>query len=123
MSVIFQSCATHKLSTTYFYTDQNNNHYVIGASEIEYRPIEPSESSSGYFDEGEKISLKITVEIFNKIANQADAILSASESFASARRMRTAILSRTKNGETKRGILNPSEKRTAFELLLKQSLH
>ena len=120
---ILESCATHKLSMTYSYTDQNNNQYGISVSEIKYRPIEPSESSSGYYDGGEKITMKITVETFNKISNQADAILLASESFASARRMRTAILSRTKNGETKKVIINTSEKRTAFELLLKQTLH
>ena len=123
VSAIFHSCATHKLSMTYLYTDQNNNQYGISASEIKYHPIEPSESSSGYYDGGEKITVMITVEAFNKISNQADALLLASEAYTTARRMRTAILSRIKDGKTKKGIINPSEKRSAFDLLLKQALH
>ena len=117
------SCATQKLNMPYLYTDQNNNQYSISASEIRYYPIEPSESSSGTYSGGEKITLKITPEAFKEISSQADALLLTSKEFTSARRMPMAIISVTKAGKTKRGILKPSEARTQFEILLKKTLH
>jgi hypothetical protein len=117
------SCANQKLNMTYFYTDQNNNQYSISASEIRYNPIEPSESSSGTYSGGTKITMKLSPEGFREISKQADALLLTSAGYSSARRMLTAIISVTKAGKTKRGILNPSEERTKFEVLLKQALH
>ena len=117
------SCATQKQAMTYLYTDQNNNQYNISASEIRYNPIEPSESSSGTYSGDEKITLKITPEAFKEISKQADALLLTSKEFTSARRMLTAIISVTKGGKTKKGILKPSDARIKFEVLLKQTLH
>lgn len=117
------SCANQKLNMTYLYTDQNNNHYSISASEIRYNPIEPSESSSGTYSGGKKITMKLSPEGFKEISKQADALLLNSKAHASKRRMLTAVLSVTKAGKSKREILNLSEERTKFEVLLKKALH
>jgi hypothetical protein len=79
MSVIFKSCVTHKLNTTYFYTDQYSNQYGIRALEIDCRSFEPSEKSSAHNDRDEKTTTRIPKEIFKKISNQANSLLLTTE--------------------------------------------
>ena len=123
VSIAFINCGLRDLNMNYQYIDQNNNRFIISSEDISYFPTEPSESSSGDYDGGDEMNLKITEEEFKEISKLADSILNSSETHTGVREKRTSILKINKGSKTVRKILKPSEVRSDFELVLRKALH
>ena len=119
----FLKCASQSQNMTYYYTDQNNNRFIISSRDISYFPTEPTESSSGVYDGGEEMKLKITDEAFKEISKLADSILKSSETHTSVRKMKTTVLTIKKDGNSIITILKSSKIRSDFEVILRKALH
>jgi len=57
------------MSETYEYHDGNGNRYIIKSDLIEYIPIKPSQSSSGFYDGGDYVKKEISKLEFNQISS------------------------------------------------------
>jgi hypothetical protein len=105
-----------------YYTDQNNNTYSVSATQISYCAIRPENSSSGTYSGGSDRQVNISKEQFKRINCLAERLFKDSSSHAERREMRTTILKKSKSLKEKKAILYPSDKRTEFEDILKQTL-
>ena len=57
------------MSEIYEYHDGNGNRYIIKNEDIEYIPIKPSQSSSGFYDRGDYVKKEISKLEFNQISS------------------------------------------------------
>lgn len=121
--MLFSQCKDEKIKMNYTYVDQNNNRYYISQFTIDYRPIKPSESSSGVYDGGEEKTVTLSELNYAEIVTLAEQILKNKYHENLKREMLTAVLySKDQNDNKRSVILKPSEKRTQFENLLKEAL-
>tara|TARA_R110002072_G_scaffold9239_2_gene45312 strand:+ start:3799 stop:4209 length:411 start_codon:yes stop_codon:yes gene_type:complete len=116
---VLNSCASLNSEMILVYTDQNNNRYTITANEIEYKAIQPEESSSGIYSGGTDKIAPISSGDFKKINSISELLFKEKSSHAIRREMMTSVLKRNYHGKSEQVILYTSENRTAFEILLK----
>lgn len=113
------SCGLQNTGMTYSYSDQNNNRFQITPSQVFYIPMTASESSSGQYNGGEKVTVTITEETFKEISNLAEAVF-ASDAITTQRRMMTSVLRFNSKGKNKQVIVTASEERKQLEKLLRE---
>lgn len=103
--------------------DQNNNIYLMTASELEYRPVRKEESSSGVYSGGEPKTILLEAEQWSQIKALVQAILDNKSIQIEERRMLTAFLTITDSLEQKeRYIITRSEELSALLSYLKSVL-
>src|SRR6187455_400465 len=88
ISILTLSC----MSTThdqYEYADGSANLYRLTEKELEYLPVQPEESSTGFYSGGEPKTVPVTVEQYNTLKDLFDQALENS-SIHIADRMKTS---------------------------------
>jgi hypothetical protein len=98
------------------YIDFNNNVYTIRKTSIHYSPMKPENSSSGTYSGGEASDTPITEDQFKHIAKIASSIINNKNLHLKTRRMLTAMLYVTAEGETEKCTISKS---TAHSELVK----
>jgi len=65
--MLANSSCTKELQATYKYMDGSANTYILSKETLEYKPIDPALSSSGFYDGGEYKKSKISESDYKKI--------------------------------------------------------
>ncbi len=108
------------MSVTYEYHDGSANRYIIKNDTIEYIPIKPAQSSSGFYDGGDYVKKEISKSQFNQISS---VLAEAIKNYACHIRTRVKMSGRilVLEGDNKNTyILNPnSEELPKIEKILK----
>ncbi len=101
-----------------YYTDQNNNRFIISKTEIVYKAIQHIESSSGTYSGGIDKQVKISLSDFELLKQLAFEMIEDEKHHANKREMMTSIISILSKGDTKQVMIYPSPQRETFEKAL-----
>ena len=102
------------------YVDFSNNVYTIRETSFHYDPMQPKYSSSGTYSGGEEVKKEIPSALFNQVKSLAATIVSNKSLHQEKRRMLTALLYITKEGENTKYIIGRSSDQKALEGVLKK---
>jgi hypothetical protein len=113
------------MSTTpdqYEYADGSANLYLLTEKELEYLPVRPEESSTGFYSGGEPKTVSVTVEQYNKLKDLFDQALE-NTSIHIADRMKTSGMISKMGSSKKQCIIKPyCEEMKVIESTLKKTL-
>lgn len=105
----------------YQYYDGSGNAYKIENQKIEYRPVSPSESSSGTYSGGKPFQKSLSKEEMSKIEDLFTVAFQRKEFHTDERAMMTGMIIVQNNDKKKSCILLPdSETKSNIELFLRQ---
>ena len=105
------------------YSDGSANRYIITKDSIQYIPVKPEQSSTGFYSGGEPTHEKITSEQFNTLQRLFEVAMSKSEIHIEDRMKTSGLIVKIKPDETKSVILKPGVSEIAtIETTLKQLL-
>lgn len=105
------------------YVDFNNNVYTIGKSSIHYSPMTPENSSSGTYSGGEASDTTITEGQFKDLSKIASSIIANKKLHLKTRRMLTAMLYVTAEGETEKCTISKSTAHSELVKMLKDLIN
>jgi hypothetical protein len=111
-------CGSSKKQSMIYYTDQNNNSYTLTSTTMQYKAVQPSQSSSGRYSGGTSGSFPMPSQSYGELDVLARELLRDSTRHAQKREMMTSVLRMGPSEEGMRAILKPSAKRAQFEALL-----
>lgn len=112
-----------KNQATYNYLDGNGNKYTISEKSLEYMPIDPDSSSSGFYSGGEYKKTKITESDYSSITSLLDETIIDTSIHIENRIMGSGLIILEKNNETISAIIKPhSNKQFRIEQLLNNIL-
>jgi len=94
-------------SVHYEYSDGSANRYIITKDSIQYIPVKPEESSTGFYSGGEPGREKINHEQFNDVQKLFEAAMNKSEIQMDGRMKTSGLIVKIMPEETKRVILKP----------------
>lgn len=111
-----------KSSAVYSYADGSGNLYVVEGGEsctLEYDPVKPAESSSGYYDGGDYVKKEISRAEYERVAAIFRRAFAEKESHIENRVMLSGLFIIKEASEERRCILAPgSELKDELEELL-----
>lgn len=87
-------------SIRYEYADGSANRYIITLETLEYVPVKPAESSTGFYSGGEPATVKITKEQFQSLQQQFDNAIKKTEWRTEHRAKGTAVIVRITQADT-----------------------
>jgi len=106
-----------KMSYSYF--DGSGNAYHIGNKQIEYKPVDKKNSSSGFYSGGEAQKVQISEQDYKQIANEIENAFQHSDQHIKDRIMTSGMISKQKQDHIESKILAPnSECKNQIESLL-----
>lgn len=106
---IFTLLITACMNTTadqYEYADGSANLYRITRDSVQYIPVTPAESSTGFYSGGKPATVSITAEQFQLLKQQLDGAIADTSLHTPDRAKRTALIVRTGPQDTTRVILH-----------------
>lgn len=107
----------------YEYADGSANLYRITSDSVQYIPVTPAESSTGFYSGGEPAKVSITSEQFQSLKQQLDNAIAETTWHTPDRAKGTALIVRLSPQDTTRVILRQGAKPIAsIEAYLKELL-
>lgn len=107
----------------YEYADGSANLYRITSDSVQYIPVTPAESSTGFYSGGEPAKVSITAEQFQVLKQQLDDAIADTSLHTPDRAKRTALIVRNGSQDTTRVILRQgSSPIDSIETYLKELL-
>jgi hypothetical protein len=111
-------------STTYQYADGSANVYIIRPDSLEYIPVRPEESSTGFYSGGDPKKVALKPEEFRNVQNLLEAARKNQEVHMSDRIKTSGMITTFSGSERTQVILIPgSTEITTIEAELKKLLN
>ncbi len=108
-------------SSNYQYADGNGNVYILTSSTLEYIPVKPEESSSGFYSGGEAKTVSISTEESNTLQSLFEKGMKNSAIQIQERVKMSGIITHMSGDQQNKYILKPgSAELTAIENRLKE---
>jgi len=108
------------LSIEYEYSDGNANRYILTADSLEYIPVQPHESSTGFYSGGEPKKKSITPQTYELIKRALDDALSNKSIHVADRAKMTGLIN--VKSKQQQVVIAPGPELKAIDSLLKMTL-
>lgn len=118
------SCKTLALS----FADGSNNRYQLlitasGSGTLEFLPVQPADSSSGFYSGGAPASLDLAEDMTQTILKKVDLLEKDTKNHLSARKMGSGLFVLKSNSQTRKFIVGAGDKLESFKSFLAELLN